>query len=506
MSSPSTETTPDDHIEETMIEAATGSSPSLDKSLVMGIAWTGGMKWATQIFSWAATIIIARLLTPADYGVMGMAMVYIGLVALVNEFGLTAAILTRRDLTPDQIAQIGGFGLGVGVAFTFASMALAAPIAWFYSDPAVREVIMWLSLNFTITAAGILPRALMSRDLQFHRLAWIDGASNLTQMGMTLILAVFGFRYFSLVFGSLAGSTVGMLLAIRWNGHRIAWPRPFRSIKESVHVGWHVVVGRVAWYTYQNADFAIVGRVLGKVVLGAYTLGWEVATVPVERVSALVGQVTPSIFSTVQHDRVALRRYYLAIVGGLAIITFPAAVGIALTANLLVPVLLGDHWTAAIVPLQVLAAYAGIRSIDTVAPQVLVYSGHSRQSMWFSVLAACVLPVAFLIGTRWGAGGVAAAWVAAYPIVVIPSYRLLFRILNMSLRMYIANIWPAISGSLVMALVILVVRPTLRTAMLPRYALVAEILIGAATYAAVMLLAHRDRLVAFRNLIRTARS
>lgn len=464
------------------------------------------MKWATQVISWASTIVVARLLTPDDYGVMGMAMVYVNLVALVNEFGLTAAILTRRDLGSDDIARIGGFGICIGAFFTVISLGLAGPIGAFYGDPAVRMVIMLLSVNFLISAVGVLPKALLARDLQFHRLAMIDGVTSITQVAVTLVLALLGFRYFSLVFGSIASAVAGVGLAALWHGHRIALPRPFKSIKSSINIGWHVVIGRIAWYTYQNADFAIVGRVLGKTVLGAYTLGWEIATVPVERISVLVGQVTPSIFSSVQHDRPALRRYFLAIVGGLAFITFPAAIGIALTADLLVPIVLGERWVSAIVPMQFLAAYAGIRSIDTVGPQILVFTGHSRQSMWFSIMAACTFPLAFLFATRWGAPGVAATWIVAYPIIMLPIYRLLFRVLEMRARTYFANLWPATSSTLVMAAAVLVARPWLRANCVPYIALIAEVMIGIVVYAAMMWFAHRDRLMNFKKIIQAARS
>jgi PST family polysaccharide transporter len=255
-----------------------------------------------------------------------------------------------------------------------------------------------------------------------------------------------------------------------------------------------VVVGRVSWYTYQNADFAIVGRVLGKVALGAYTIGWEIATLPVERVSALVGQVTPGVFSTVQADRAALRRYYLAVIEGLAFITFPGAVGIALTAPLLVPVLLGDKWMAAVVPLQLLAFYAGLRSIDTVTPQVLIYTGHSRQSMWYTVLAAVVLPLLFLGGTRWGVAGVAFVWIVAYPLVVLPIYRLVFRILDLTPKMYARNLWPATSGTALMAIAVLAVRHWLPGELDVRVKLVSEITVGTLVYALAMLTLHRERI------------
>jgi len=478
---------------------------SLDRSLLVGIAWTGGMKWAIQIVSWVSTVVIARLLSPSDYGLMGMAAVYLGLVSLVNEFGLTAAILRGRHLSDSQIAQIGGFGIAIGALFCLLSIAAANPIAHFYGEPAVRVIVTVLSLNFVFSSASVLPRSLLARDLDFRRLAWIDGLTNIVQILCTIVLAFLGYRYMALVMGSLVGRISGAVLANFARPHRVAVPRELRSISESVLVGWHVVVGRVSWYTYQNADFAIVGRVLGKVVLGAYTIGWEIATLPVERVSALVGQVTPGVFSSVQADRPALRRYYLGVIEGLAFITFPGAVGISLTAPLLVPVLLGDKWTAAILPLQLLAFYAGLRSIDTVTPQVLIYTGHSRQSMWYTVLAAIVLPMLFLAGTRWGAAGVAFVWIVAYPVVVSPIYRLVFRILDLSPRVYLRNLWPAASGTAVMAAAVLALRYTLPETLDVRVRLVTEVVAGAAIYAATMLTFHRARILAAIAPLRAAR-
>jgi PST family polysaccharide transporter len=486
-------------------EVTSGGSRSLDKSLVMGLAWTGGVKWATQIVSWCSTIIVARLLSPGDYGIMGMAMVYVNLVALINEFGLTAAILRNRDMSEHQLAQVGGFGVLLGSVFTVASILMAGPVAWFYSNPAVHVVVIILSFNFTLTAMGVLPRALMARDLEFRRLASIDGISSLIQIGVTIGLALLGARYFSLVFSSLIATMARAGLAVYWKRHKLAWPWPLSEIRKSIHVGWHVVMGRVAWYTYQNADFAIVGRVLGPMMLGMYTIGWEVATVPVERVSALVGQVTPSIFSTVQDDQAALRRYYLGVVGGIALLTFPAAIGIAMTADLLVPALLGAKWIPAIIPLQFLAGYAGIRSIDTVTPQILVFTGHSRASMWISIVAACVFPALFYLGTRWGAGGVAAMWVVAYPIVMIPAYRILFKALGLSPRAYFANLLPAISGTIIMALLLWLARPPLHHMLPTKLALVAEVLLGAVIYAAMLAVFHRDRLSSFVRLVKQAR-
>ena len=429
-------------------------------------------------------------------------MVYLGLVTMVSEFGLTASILRHRELSEEQIARIGGFSIVMGLVIAGISVAIAPLIARFYGEPPVAKIIALLSLNFIFGSLGVLPRALLARDLAYPRLALIDGVTNLAQMVTMLVLAVLGFRYMALVFGSIMASACGALLALRLRSHRLMWPSSFESIASALHVGWHSVVGRIAWYTYNTADFAVVGRVLGKQALGAYTLGWEIATLPVERISSLVSSVTPGVFSAVQNDIPALRRYFLGVVEGLAFITLPAAAGLALIAGEFVPVVLGSQWLGAIVPLRLLAVYGGIRSIDTVTPQVLMYTGYSRQSMWYSVIAAFVMPTLFVIGTRWGVGGVATMWIVAYPLVVAPQYRLAFRVLQMSPRGYLATLWPAVSSTAIMAVAVALVMATIPQTMRPAVRLVIEVLTGVVVYGGMIAWRHRARARAFVTIVR----
>jgi O-antigen/teichoic acid export membrane protein len=381
-------------------------------------------------------------------------------------------------------------------------VAVAPLIARFYGEPAVALIIAVLSLNFIFGSLGVLPRSLLARDLSYPRLAMIDGVTNVVQMAAMLAFAIAGYRYMALVIGSLVGSACGALLALWWRRHPIRWPTSIHAIAATLHVGWHIVVGRLAWYTYNTADFAVVGRVLGRQVLGSYTLGWEIATMPVERISALVSSVTPGVFSAVQHDIVALRRYFLGVVEGLAFLTLPAAAGLALVAGEFVPLVLGTKWTAAVLPLRLLAVYGGIRSIDTVTPQVLIYTGHSRQSMWYSLVAACVMPVMFVVGARWGAAGVAAVWIVAYPAVVAPQYRLAFRVLKLSVGDYFRTLWPALSSTAVMAAAVGTLLETLPDTLAPVIRLMIEVAIGIAVYAGMIAWRHLPRARSFASLLR----
>lgn len=436
----------------------TPSSRALDRTLIHGIAWTGGGKWVTQIISWIATPIVARLLSPADYGVASMAMLYVGLVQLVTEFGLGTAIVQRRELGTDQVARLGGVAILFGAFFFALSMALAAPVADFFGNADLRPVIMVLSVMFLASSVQTVPRALLARDLRFGRLAALDAAEALGATVVTLTLAFLGLRYWSLVLGGLAGRVASTTLSVFWRRHRVRWPLPLTTVAGPVTFGLHLVGSNIAWYTFLNADLAIIGRRLGSAALGAYHIGLSLASIPVDRLSALVARVTPAILAKVQHDPPALRRYVLGITEGTSLLAFPAAIGLALVASEFVLVVLGERWRAAITPLRLLALAAIFRSLMPLFGQVLYATGASKKHLKATVATAVVLLPLFYVGSFRGTAGVALVWLVAYPILAATfSMRYAFAVCDIRLRVYLRALWPAGSATLVMAGIVLAV-------------------------------------------------
>lgn len=507
----------------------------LDRSLVKGIAWTGGVKWLSQTLRWASTLLIARLLTPADYGLVGYATVYLGLVALINEFGLSAAIVQQRTLTQRQIARLGGLSLILGVFFFAFSAAISGLVASFFHEPRVQPVLLVLATSFVIRGVQVLPRSLLTRDLRFRQLAWADGVEAAALTVTTLTLAYLGYSYWSLVWGSLVGTTVSTLLLLAWGRHPVAWPGRLEEIRESVTFGWHVAVSRVTWYVYSNADFAVVGRLLGATALGAYSFGWTIANIPVERVSAVVGRVTTGIFANVQDDHAALRRYLTTLTEALAIVTFPASIGLALVAREFVLVVLGEQWRAAIVPLALLVFYSGFRSITLLFAQIQIAMGETRRNMQFNLTAMVVLPVLFALGaTLGGTAGVAMAWIVGFPLVFVPMQMLrTLRAIDLRLGSYLKSLWPALSATAVMAAAVLAIKllvpdaafvravhgtEAMAAALEPGAAarvtgdgwllatrLLVEAMVGALAYVGALLLMHRRRLGQYATLLRGLR-
>ncbi len=480
-------------------------SRALDRSLLRGVAWTAGVKWASQALSWVSWLIVARLLTPEDYGLVGMAAIYLGLITLLSEFGLGTAVLAVRELNVEQLNQLNGLAVLLGLASLLASCIVAIPLGRFFHAPQLPLVVVAMSTTFLITAFKTVPFALLQRDLRFKALALIDLSQALIVAISMIGFAVAGFGFWTLVCGGVLGALFSTGAVLRLRHSPLAWPR-LKSLKPATMLSSNVLVSRLCWYVSANADFLVAGRILGKAALGLYGVGWTLASVPVDRVAALVGQVTPAFFSAVQTDRAALRRYLLRITEGIALITFPLGLGLALVARDFVLVVLGSKWSATIAPLQLLAAYAAFRSITPLLAQVLHTIRDTRFEMWNMVAAAVVMPTSFYFcGQRWGTVGLAMAWLLVDPLIAFRLYRRVFSKIELTARAYFAALWPALSGTALMAAGVLAVGAFSASVGTAGLRLAAQIGAGVISYGLACLVLHRERLKAFYELAVAAR-
>lgn len=469
----------------------------LDRSLVTGVAWTAGVKWSVQLIVWVSTFVVIRLLSPSDYGTMGMAGLFVGLIQMLSEFGVGTAVVTLHRLKADHLAQLNGLALLFGVAGGLVVAAAAVPLGWFFATPALPAVIATLGTGFIISAFGVVPAALLTRDMEFKRVALYGGAQALVASVATLILAAMGLAYWSLVFGNLVGAALFSALVMR--SRPVGFRRPRRSsLGDALNLSTNVIVGRVSWYVYSNADFLTIGRVLGQAALGVYTVGWTLATMAVDKITATLGQVTPSIFSAAQNDPAALRRYLCRITEALAVVTFPICVGLALVATPVTEVLLGPKWLAVATPLRILAIFGTLRSITSFLTQILNVVGDSFFPMVLGVISAILFPAAFYVGSRWGIEGVAYTWLILYPLICVPLYRRVMTRIQLTMREYMTALWPALSASTAMTIVVLGVEALVPSSVAALWQLVIPVLAGAAVYVVVILGLHRARLQSFR--------
>jgi PST family polysaccharide transporter len=482
--------------EATAVETA--AHAQIDRSLIHGIAWTGAVKWLSQLLIWASTIVVARLLSPDDYGIVGMAAIFLGLVSMLTEFGLGSAVVTLRNLDGEQTRQINTLAVLLGLTTCGVTVALAHPLSRFFDAPRLAAVLMVLASGFVLAGLRTVPDAMIQKDLRFRLLAMIEGTQSLITAGATVLLAVLGFRYWTLVLGTLLGNAVTTALVLSLRPYGFRWPHR-ESIGQAFNFGSQVLISRVAWYIYSNADFAVIGRLLGQRALGYYSMAWSIASIPVGKVSALILRVTPAHFSAVQHDRNALRRYFLNLTEGIALITFPACITLALLAKPFIVVVLGDKWLPAVPAFQLLAAYASVRSITPLLPQILLVTGDARFSARNSILAAVLLPLAFVLGSRGGITGVAIAWLVVHPLIILPLYARVFTRLQLSLMQYLASLWPAFSTAVAICVGVVIAQTAGGS---PLARLVLQGVSAGLAYLGLIALLHRQRVADLKALFR----
>jgi PST family polysaccharide transporter len=464
------------------------------------------VKWITQIAAWAATLIVARILSPDDYGLVGMAAVYYGFLTLVSEAGLGMTVIALRELRGTQLAEVHTFAALMGMGGFVLSVLVSGLLAGFFGAPALKWVVVVMSVNFILVSLRTVPQAVLQRELQFHRYAALDGANALVTAAASVALAFAGARYWSLVISTVAGGLITTTLALLWKPLGFRWPH-FRELRGTLKTSREILVASVAWYVSQSADFLVAGKMLGKAALGNYTFAWSLAYSIVDKVTSLVNGVTSSIFSASKHDRALLTRYITRIMGALALILLPATAGVALVSRELVLAVVGAKWQAAIVPLRLLVLYAGVRSLTPILSQALTITGDTRYAMHRNIAGAICLPIGFVVGARWGIVGIATAWILVHaPVVLVPQLRRVSQHLGIRVRDYVPAVAPALVSTSIMAVTVLAVSAAIPRDLPMLLILGLKVGVGTLAYAAAIWLFFRENVMALVRVLKQVRS
>ncbi len=400
-----------------------------------GLTWTSLGSWTAQLVTWGSTLVVVHLLSPDDYGLVALATVYLGLVTMLSEFGIGTTVVTLRELSPRHVAELNTVAMLFALSAVAASLLLAHPISVFFVSPRLTQVIWIMSSALILGALHTVPTALLQQGLEFRYLATVQMIQSICAGVVTLAIALLGGGYWALAFGPLAGQAVTTVLVLLRRRPGYAWPE-WVVLAPVLRFSRHVITERASWYGYTSADKLVIGRWLSESAVGLYSIASTFGLVAVEKVTVLMLRVAPAVFSMVQHDAAALRRYLLSMTEGLSIITFPICIGMALTAGDFVALVLGDQWMGAVAALQVLSVYGAFQSVSPLPHRVLVAIGETRFNMRLSIATLVVLPLVFIAGSRWGLVGVAAGWMVV-PLVHSPMYFRLHRRIGLTASGYL---------------------------------------------------------------------
>lgn len=478
---------------------------SRDRQLLGGVAWSAGARTISQLATWAISLLVARLLTPGDFGVVSAATAYLGLVALITEFGLRTAVVSQRDLPEEYIAQLGGLALGLGLCAWAITAALSPFIAHFLDIKELTRVLPVLGLATAFSSLNALPFALLQKQLRFRTLANVEVFKTLTSALILLALAWLDFGYWSLVLNEVVAIILTCVVLYMLVRYRIAVPRR-AQLSSSLRISRQVLIARVGWYTYSNADFAIVARTAGKQSLGDYSMAWNLTTMPSQKIAGMIMGVTAGIFASVQNELPELQRYFLRISEFLSILLVPATIGLGLVAPELVLVVLGKQWVNAAPLITYLSLATAIRSIGPVCSQVLLARLRADVEMRYTLLSAIILPLGFLLASRYGVGAVALSWsVMSVPLVAY-QIQLTCQELEISPRRLLPLLAKPILATTLMSLTVLGTRRVLAPHVVDaKSMLIALVCAGVVSYGILAALLMSAPLRAMARMVRSRR-
>jgi PST family polysaccharide transporter len=465
-----------------------------------GVAWNYLSFGLGKLLVFVTTAILARLLTPEDFGIIGFATIAISYLDIAKDIGLGPALIQRKDNIEEAANTVFTMNLIVSIALSVFAFLLAPLVADFFREPLVVPVLRVLGLSFILNALGAVHTVRLQKELDFRRKLIPDIARSLLKGITAIILAYFGFGVWSLVIGQLVGPITGSTLS--W----IVFPwRPRLAInsrvaKQLLKFGTSVFGDDALSIISDNLDYIIVGRIFGSTALGIYTQAYRLPELLIINTLWVIGAVIFPVFSSIQDNLESLRQGFLGTVRLVEIFAVPLSLGLIIAADPIIRVAFGDQWLDAIPILRVLAAYALVLSFGFHSGGVYKAIGRPEISLKLSLFTLVILAPALWVGSRYGLVGIALGHIVAVLIRAIARLVIIARFIQLPLKSIFNQLAPALLGGI--TLTILAV-PTLlltqSTAPIVQLLLVGTA--GAAGYIVALWFFERNTILRFARII-----
>lgn len=408
---------------------------------VRGGAITLAAQAVKFVLQLGSTVILARLLTPADFGLVAMVTAITGFVAMFKDLGLSQATVQRATINQQQVSTL----FWINVALSAALMALVAGlsplVAWFYGDDRLVGITLALAGEFIFGGLTVQHGALLTRQMRFRALAIIDILSFTAGVAAALGMAWMGLGYWALV-GMPAGQAVANCLLV-WIASGWTPGRPARGsgVREMLKFGGNLAGFNLVNYFSRNADNVLIGRFWGDAALGIYTWAYQLMMLPISHIAGPIQQVGVNTLSRLVSRPDDFARYYLQALNRICWATAPMVAILLVCAPEVVRILLGPGWESAARVFQILGITAFFQPIYTTIGWVFVSTGRTDRFLRWSLMAMPITVAGFVGGLRWGVEGVAWGYAIAFCVGVLPwTFPYTFRGTHLTVRAMVRHL------------------------------------------------------------------
>ena len=443
-------------------QPARKATDSLSNQVRSAVIWRSGSQILAQLVQWAATFLVIRILDPHDYGLFAMTGVVLVFLNMLNGYGLASGLIQKPEITSRDIRQLFGMLLLLNGLLAAAQVLILAPAAAaYYRQPIVAHMLQVQALLYLTTPFIALPYALLSRTLDFKLQARVNILASVASASAALGGALLGLGVWTLVLAPLVlfgVRAIGMTIAAK----SLVWPSfDFRGSGALARYGGIMAVGQLFWFGQSQADVFIAGRHFTPHMLGIYTEALFLTQVFVSKIVPPLNEVAFSAYARIQHDRSAVADAFARSVRIIMVAALPFYFGLAATAEPLVLTVLGDKWRETVPVVHLLALAMPFMTLQVLLQPACDAQGRPGIGVRNGAAGAVILSVGFLVGVHWGAPGLAAAWICAYPLYLGFSLWRSLPVIGTSLRQIADAVAPALLAALAMALAVTLVNDVL---------------------------------------------
>jgi PST family polysaccharide transporter len=398
-------------------------------------------------------VVLARLLTPSDFGIVTMVTTFSLLLRSFGLNGFTELIMQREEITESLASNFFWINLGIGALLTLGFAGSGPLLAHLFHNPAVVRVTEGMSLTIVTACAGYIHTGLLQRAMHFRTTATINFMGQVLQFVVAIILAMAGWHYWALVWGSVAQTvsvTVGAWLACRWVPKA---PGRASDTGQGVKFALNVYSHFAFWYFTRNTDNLLVGWRFGDQALGFYKKAYDLFVLPQNQLMAPMNAVVVSTLSRVNQDREQFQRYFLRAVSVLALLGMGIGAYFALAGSDIIRFLLGPGWEEAGRIFVLFGPGIGVMLVHYTHGWIHLSIG--RPDRWFrwSLIEFVFTAGLFLLGLHWGPRGIALAWTASYFLLMLPGFWYAGKPIGLGIGPFFNTIWKFFAASVTAAVI-----------------------------------------------------
>jgi PST family polysaccharide transporter len=434
-------------------EASRGHHEDLPGKTIWGLAWSLGTQLLRQGSQFLITVFLSRLLTPRQFGLVAMVVVFSGFASLFNDLGFGPALVQRKAVEDRHYCSVFWLNVLFGITVAGVLAGTSPLIARLYREPQLIPIVILVGLCFPINSLGLVQRASLTRKMDFRGLGLIDLGSVTVSGIVAIALACWGLGVWSLVCQMLCLAISGVV-GLWWvSGWRPRWFFDRAAIRELLGFSSNLTGFTAINYWYRNGDNLLVGRFFGSAALGIYARAYNLMLMPLTQITDVVSRVMFPALSRLQDEKVRVKSIYLRAIAMIALVTFPLMLGLFVVADHFILAVYGTAWAGVIPILRIFCVLGMAQSVSSTVGWIYQSQGRTDWMFWWGTLCALLSIGAMVLGVRLGSTMAVAACLTAMGLLLTsPSFSIPGKLIGMTLRDVAQSTWSVLACATAMAL------------------------------------------------------